>query len=151
MQTGNQHAVEVLNGLIKTTLDSVGGYREAAENSDRSQYKSMFAERAAKRERLARELQQEVRSLGAEPETEQGIMGKAHNKFVDLKNAVTGGGDDKSVIDEVERGEDHIRDKFAEALKDDELPENVRMTVSRAFQSVKADHDEVSRIKHSLH
>lgn len=149
-QHGNEHAVKVLNGLIKTTLDSAGGYREAAENADRSQYKAMFAERVNKRQRLAQELQQQVRALGGEPEMEQGALGKAHNKFVDLKNALTGG-DDKSVIDEVERGEDHIRDKFQHALEDEDLPPNVRNVVSRAFQEVKAEHDEVSRIKHSLH
>ena len=86
MRESNEHAVDVLNGLIKTTLDSVGGYRDAAENADRSQYKAMFADRAAKREQLARELQQQVRTLGGEPKTEQGMLGKMHNEFVDLKN-----------------------------------------------------------------
>jgi uncharacterized protein (TIGR02284 family) len=150
MADRTHHAVDVLNGLIKTTLDSVNGYREAAENADRSQYKGMFADRVMKREQLARELQEEVRTLGGDPQTEQGIVGKAHNKFVDLKNALTGG-DDKSVIDEVERGEDYIRDKFKDALKDDDLPPPVRSKVERAYQSIKADHDEVSRIKHTLH
>lgn len=150
MRESTEHAVDVLNGLIKTTLDSVGGYRDAADNTDHSQYKSMFADRAARREQLARELQQQVRALGGDPKTEQGIVGKMHNEFVDLKNAVTGG-DDKSVIDEVERGEDHIRDRFKDALDDEELPQEVRTVVARAYQSVKADHDEVSRIKHSLH
>lgn len=150
MQASNEHAVDVLNGLIRTTLDSVGGYRDAAENADRSQYKMMFSERVSRREQLARELQQEVRALGGDPQTDQGILGKAHNKFLDIKNALTGG-DDKSVIDEVERGEDHIKEKFQNALEDGELPPNVRTVVSRAYQSVKADHDEVSRLKHSLH
>jgi len=150
MQTSNEHAVDVLNGLIKTTLDSVGGYRDAAENADRSQYKAMFSQRVGRREQLAHELQQEVRALGGDPQTEQGILGKAHNRFLDLKNALTGG-DDKSVIDEVERGEDHIKEKFQNALEDEDLPANVRTIVSRAYQNVKADHDEISRIKHSLH
>ncbi len=150
MADRNEHAVDVLNDLIKTTLDSVNGYREAAENADRSQYKGMFADRAVKRERLARELQDEVRALGGDPQTDQSMLGKAHNKFVDLKNALTGGSD-KAVIDEVERGEDHIRDKFKDALDDDDLPAQVRSKVERFYQSVKADHDEVSRIKHTLH
>ncbi len=150
MADRNDHAVDVLNGLIKTTLDSVNGYREAAENADRSQYKGMFADRAMKREQLARELQEEVRMLGGEPKDEQSMAGKMHNKFVDLKNALTGGSD-KAVIDEVERGEDHIRDKFKDALDDNDLPPQLRSKVERFYQSVKADHDEVSRIKHALH
>lgn len=148
MADRNEHAVDVLNGLIKTTLDSANGYKDAAENAEQSQYKGMFADRAVKREQLARELQEEVRALGGKAKTEQGALGKMHNKFVDLKHAL--GGDDKSVIDEVERGEDYIRDKFQEALKED-LPQPVRAKVERCYQSVKADHDEVSRIKHTLH
>lgn len=149
MQT-HEHAVDVLNGLIKTTLDSVGGYEDAAENTDNTQYRSMFAQRASKRRQLAQELQQQVRTLGGEPQTEQGILGKAHNKFVDIKNAVTGGSD-KAVIDEVERGEDHIKAKFEQAMQDDDLPSTIRSTLTRFYQDVKADHDEVSRIKHTLH
>jgi len=146
----NEHTVDILNGLIKTTLDSVGGYREAAENADGSQFKSMFTQRASKRKELARELQQQVRALGGEPEDDQGMVGKAHNKFVGLKAALSGN-DDKAVIDEVERGEDHIKEKFQDALEDDDLPSPARDAVSRAYASIKADHDEVSRIKHTMH
>jgi len=150
MRDNTEHAVDVLNGLIKTTLDSVGGYQEAAENADNSRFKGMFSERAMKREQLALELQEEVRALGGDPQRSQGMLGKAHNKFVDLKNALTGGSD-KAVIDEVERGEDHIKDKFEDALEDDDLPASVRTKVARCYESIKADHDEVSRIKNTLH
>ena len=149
MQT-DDHAVKVLNSLIETTLDSANGYREAAENADGSQYKQMFSERAAKRTELVRELQQEVRSFGAEPEDDQSLLGKAHNKFVDVKNALMGGHDDKAVINEVERGEDVIKAKYETALNDDALPQTARDLVSRAYGSIKADHDEVSKLKHSF-
>jgi len=150
MHESNQHAVDVLNGLIKTTLDSVGGYKDAADSADSSRFKGMFAERAMKREQLARELQEEVRALGGDPREHQSLLGKAHNEFVNLKAALTRN-DDKSVIDEVERGEDHIKDKFEDALEDDDLPPSVRTKVARAYESIKADHDEVSRLKHTLH
>jgi uncharacterized protein (TIGR02284 family) len=141
------HAVAVLNDLIKAALDSAGGYRDAAEHAgERYNYRSIFADRAARRDQLAMQLQQEVRSLGADPETAHGIMGKAHNTFLDLKSALVGGSD-KAVIDEIERGEDHIKGKFEEAMRDDDLPEAVRSAVSLAYQAVKADHDDVSRMK----
>jgi uncharacterized protein (TIGR02284 family) len=150
MQHSNEHAVEVLNGLIKTTLDSVGGYRDAAESVDDTQCKTLFRDRASMRQQLASKLQQEVRMLGGEPQTDQGVVGKMHNKFVELKSAVTGSSD-KAVVDEVERGEDHIKERFEDALEDGELPASVRTTVGSAYQSIKADHDEISRIKHTLH
>jgi uncharacterized protein (TIGR02284 family) len=149
MHTGNDHAVKVLNSLIETTLDSANGYREAAENAQSSQFSSMFSDRAQRREQLAGELQQEVRSFGGSPETDQSMLGKAHNKFVDLKNAIMGG-DDKAVINEVERGEDFIKAKYEAVLDDAELPSTARELINRAYGSIKADHDEVSRLKHQF-
>jgi uncharacterized protein (TIGR02284 family) len=151
MQSDQGHAVKVLNSLIETTLDSANGYREAAENARDGQLKTLFSERAQRRADLASQLQQEVRSFGGEPETDQSALGKAHNKFVDLKNAVMGGDNEKAVIDEVERGEDVIKAKFERALNDDDLPSNARQLVSRAFESIRADHDQISALKHSMH
>src|SRR5690349_16048417 len=111
MHSSDDHAVKVLNGLIETTLDSANGYTDAAENIDNSQFRTMFSERSARRMEIAHRLQSEVRSFGGEPEDSQSLLGKAHNKFVDLKNALTGGHNDKAIIDEVERGEDFIKDK----------------------------------------
>ena len=148
MQT--DHAVKVLNSLIETTLDSANGYRDAAESIDRTDCKTLFAERASRRQELAMQLQQEVRSFGGEPETTQSTLGKAHNKFVELKNAITGGSD-KAVIDEVERGEDIIKAKFEQALRETDLPPHAREVLQQAYGSIKSDHDDVSRLKHPLH
>jgi uncharacterized protein (TIGR02284 family) len=149
MQGDQQHAVKVLNSLIETTLDSANGYKEAAQNAESAQFRTLFEERSRRRLDLTRQLQQEVRSFGAEPEDDQSVLGKAHNKFVDLKNALSGGPNDKAVINEVERGEDVIKAKYEKALNDEDLPSNIRQVLSQAYQSVRADHDEISRIKHS--
>lgn len=151
MQPNQDHAVHVLNSLIETTLDSVNGYREAAENARDGQLKTMFSERSRRRLDLTRQLQQEVRTFGGEPKDEQSMLGKVHNKFVDLKSAVAGGDKEQAVIDEVERGEDVIKAKFEKAMRDDDLPANAREVVSRAFESIRQDHDEISALKHSRH
>ncbi|MEO5868133.1 MAG: PA2169 family four-helix-bundle protein, partial [Sphingomonas sp.] len=63
--------------------------------------------------------------------------------------AVTGQ-DDKAIVNEVERGEDHIKAKFEDALKDDGLTPETRSAIGAAWTSVKAGHDEMSALKHSL-
>ena len=150
MHTANDDAVKVLNSLIETTLDSANGYKDAAEHVDNPQYKAMFAERSSKRMQLAHRLQDEVRSFGGEPLDHQSVIGKLHNKFVGLKDAAMGGHSDKSVIDEVERGEDVIKKKY-EMATEEALPTEAKAVIADAYQSVKADHDEISRLKHSLH
>lgn len=149
MDTANDHAVKVLNSLIETTLDSANGYKEAAENTQSPQFTSMFAQRATRRAELVAQLQQEVRSFGGAPETHQSLLGKTHNKFVDLKTAIMGG-DDRAVINEVERGEDFIKAKYEAVLEDHDLPPAARDLINRAYGTIKSDHDEVSRLKRQL-
>ena len=150
MHTTSEHTVKVLNSLIETTLDSASGYREAADAAGSAQFRDMFSTRAQRRMELARQLQQEVRTFGGTPEDDQSFLGKAHNKFAELKGAVTGQ-DDKSVVDEVERGEDVIKAKYEKALRDDDLPTDVRDLLNQAYGSIRSDHDEISRIKHQMH
>jgi uncharacterized protein (TIGR02284 family) len=150
MQTSNDGTVRVLNSLIETTLDSASGYRDAAEAIDDPQLKTMFAERAQRRRELAQRLQQEVRSFGGEPEDDQSLIGKAHNKFAELKGKLMGNSE-KGVIDEVERGEDVIKAKFERAAEDDDLAGQAREIVLQACQSIRADHDDISRMKHQMH
>ncbi len=146
----NDRAVHLLNSLIETTLDSVNGYREAAENVRDPELRSMFEQRASRRAEISSELQREVRSFGGEPRTDQSMLGKMHNKFVDLKKSVSGDSD-KAVVDEVERGEDVIKAKFERACQGSDLPVPARDVVTKAYGSIKADHDDISRIKHQMH
>ena len=150
MQTHDDRAVKVLNSLIETTMDSAHGYRNAAEGADNPEFKTLFSERAGKREELCRRLQQEVRTFGGEPEDDPALLGRIHNKFAELRGDL-GGRDDKGVIDEVERGEDVIKAKFEAATRDTDLPEPARQLVMTEYASIKADHDTISQLKHRTH
>ena len=66
-----------------------------------------------------------------------------------MKAAVTGR-DDKAIINEVERGEDYLKEKFEAALNSGHLSGESRAVVERAYQSVRKGHDQVSSIKHGL-
>ena len=150
MQDSNERAVDILNGLIETTLDSANGYKDAAEAVENPQFRTLFAERAAERTQLSMRLQQEVRTFGGDPERDQSMLGKAHNKFTELKGKLMGSSD-KAVVDEVERGEDVIKAKFEKAASSADLPEPARQAVQSAYAVIRADHDHISQLKHSFH
>ncbi|WP_292037076.1 MULTISPECIES: ferritin-like domain-containing protein [unclassified Brevundimonas] len=147
MHADNERAVKALNDLIETTLDSVHGYRHAAEGASNPELKSMFRDRANQREELGRRLQADVRNLGGEPEDDQSLLGRIHNKFAELRGELMGR-DDSGVIAEVERGEDVIKARFEEAAKDASFPETLRQRISAEYATIKADHDAVSSLKH---
>ena len=66
-----------------------------------------------------------------------------------LKSMVTGQ-DEKALINEVEAGEDHIKAKFEDALRDKDISPSARGAIEQAYASVKAGHDEMRDIKHSM-
>ena len=147
--TETNHDIRTLNGLIATTLDSVDGYTEAAKDAGNSRYAALFTARAGERRQVVTALQGEVSRLGGNPEDDGTILASAHRAFLDLKAAVTGQ-DDKAIVNEVERGEDHIKGKFADALQDSELSGPVLAAIRSANASVIAGHDEMRALKHSL-
>lgn len=143
------HDVSVLNSLIATTVDSVDGYRTAAAETESEQFRSIFTDRANEREDLILDMQSRVRALGAEPEDDGTALASAHRVFLNLRNAVTGS-DDASVVKEVERGEDYIKNKFETALADTELSNETQQIVRDCFASVRQGHDQMSSLKHGL-
>ncbi len=143
------HDIETVNDLIKTTIDSVDGYRSAAESADSGQFQSIFFERANERQRVAEELRVHVRALGGEPEDDGSILAGAHRAFMNLRDAVTGL-DDQAVIAEVERGEDHIKAKFETALEDNNLGTETRTLISQGYDSVKSGHDQMRDLKNGM-
>jgi len=131
------HDIAVLNSLIETTLDSVDGYRRSAEEASSSRFSSEFLSRATEREQVVRQLQGEVRRLGGSPEDDGSVLAAAHRAFLTIRDRATGG-DDASVIAEVDHGESYLRGKWETALKDDELSPEVRSLITQCWESVRA-------------
>jgi uncharacterized protein (TIGR02284 family) len=145
----HSEAISTLNTLIATTIDSITGYENSAKDIDNQRFREIFRQRADDRQRVVEELRSEVRRLGGDPEDGGSFLGKTHQRFEDLKAAVTGG-DDQSVINEVERGEDYLKEKFEAALNSDALSGDSRSVVERCYQSVRSGHDQMSQLKHGM-
>ncbi|HEY0503319.1 MAG TPA: PA2169 family four-helix-bundle protein, partial [Lysobacter sp.] len=109
---------------------------------------TLFERRASERQAAVAALQAYVVSQGGKPEDDGTVLAGAHRVFVDLRAALTKG--DAAVVKEVERGEDHIKHKYEEALKDLELSPAARDAIDKAYASVKQGHDEMSRLKHGF-
>jgi uncharacterized protein (TIGR02284 family) len=144
-----QDEISTLNTLIATVIDSITGYEDAASNSEAGRFQQMFRERAGERQRVVEDLRAEVRRLGGNPEDDGSFMGKTHQRFLDLKSAITGR-DEQAIVNEVERGEDYLKEKFETALNSDTLSGDSRSVVESAYQSVRSGHDQMSQLKHGM-
>jgi uncharacterized protein (TIGR02284 family) len=141
--------ISTLNTLIATTIDSITGYEDSAQNIDNERFREIFRQRASERQQVVESLRSEVRRLGGNPEDDGSFLGKAHQRFEDLKAAATGR-DEKAIINEVERGEDYLKEKFEAALNSDSLTGESRAVVERCYQSVRSGHDQMSQLKHGM-
>jgi uncharacterized protein (TIGR02284 family) len=141
--------ITTLNTLTATLIDSVNGYRDAASHADSGRFQELFRKFADERSRVVEQLRAQVTTLGGNPEDDGSFLGKTHQRFLDLKAAVTGR-DDKAIINEVERGEDYLKEKFEAALKDGDLSQESRAAVEAAYQSVRQGHDQMSDLKHGM-
>lgn len=142
-------SISTLNTLIATTIDSITGYENSAKNIHDERLREVFRSRADERQKVVEELRAEVRRLGGDPEEGGSFLGKAHQRFEDLKAAITGR-DEKAIINEVERGEDYLKEKWQAALQSGNLHGETHDLVERLYQSVKQGHDQISQLKHAF-
>ena len=59
--------VGTLETLTTTLIDSINGYRDAAQNAESSQFQELFRSMADDRSRVAEDLRGEIRRLGGNP------------------------------------------------------------------------------------
>ena len=137
--------VSVLNELIETSKDGEKGFEKAAEDAHDAELKSLFAEAARRCREGAAELQTRVRAEGGSPENTGTAAGTVHRGWMSLKEAVSSR-DDKAILEECERGEDHAKAKYRKALEQN-LPADIRAIVDRQYQGVLANHDRVRTLR----
>ncbi len=126
MPDGN---IRILNDLIATCRDSESGYGKAAKGVHADDLRDLFTGISAQRDRFAGELEELVRSLGAQPETTGHIGGALHGGWVDLEQSIRPK-DDATFIEECERGDRETLNHYDRALTH-ELPTKARAAVER--------------------
>jgi uncharacterized protein (TIGR02284 family) len=143
------HDISVLNSLIETTIDSVDGYRRSAQEATNSRFSAEFLDRANEREQVVSQLRDRVRQLGGNPEDDGSVLAAAHRAFLTLRDKITGG-DDSSVIAEVDHGESYLDGKWQTALKDGGLSTETRSLIQRNYDSVREGRERFRRLNEDL-
>lgn len=140
-------AVDILNDLIEICRDGENGFRTAASAVKGQHVKAMFERFSRQRAEMARELQEEVRKLGADPTKMGSTSAALHRSWINIK-ALVGGNDDHAIVAEAERGEDAAKAAFENALKQN-LPAGARELIEQQAAIVFTAHDEVRALEKS--
>jgi uncharacterized protein (TIGR02284 family) len=139
-------AITTLNQLIAIAVDGVEGFRLAFDRAEDPQLKTLFTQLAIDRQAVVTALQSEVRRLGGEPEDEGTLAGSAHRAFTSMKAAFTDT-DRTGLLNEVERGEGYAVEQFEAALREGDLPPEVRTVIEAQLAEIRRSRDSVTSMK----
>jgi len=141
----NDNVISILNNLTETCRDGQEGFREAADYAESPDLKMFFRQQSLERAQYVGDLQQQVQALGGDPEKSGSTSGAVHRAWMSIKGTLTGK-DDKSILNEVERGEDSAVEAYEDALRQG-LPANLKTVVEKQFLEIKGIHDRVKQMR----
>lgn len=147
--TTNTMVVDTIKDLISICNDGRDGYRQASDVVDTGVYKTLFNEYATQREQFALKLGNLLVDLGYEPESQSGFMAALHRGWMNLRVALSSN-DERTVLEECERGEDAAKDAYTDALEKP-LPDNVRGVVQDQYEQIIAAHDRIRDLRNMKH
>lgn len=137
--------VDSLQELIRTNIDSQKGFTQAAETIEDAGIATLFREIAADRGANAGELQRYVALNNETPEEQGSTMGAMHRWWLSARGTLNGG-DDHVVLIEAERGEDTIKHKYEEVLKET-AGSPMNAVLQKQYSAVKAQHDRIRALR----
>lgn len=136
--------VDTLNAIIAIALDGASTLAKGADIVRDQRLKLRLASLAAERDAVVARLQEEVRSLGGVPEDRGTVVGSAHRLYTEVKLALDPS-DRRAVIEEIQRSEERVREKFQDLLsRDTALPLAVREIVEAQFEQIRRSCNEVN-------
>ncbi|MCR6655092.1 MAG: PA2169 family four-helix-bundle protein [Opitutus sp.] len=149
MKSTNEKTIAVLNDLIETCKDGQNGFRTAAEDAKDAELSRVFSNYAAQRAQFIRELQEQVRTLGGDPDKSGSVSGTLHRGWINLKAAMSKN-EPHAVLAECERGEDAAVANYRDASNNLYLDAETRALIERQAAGVQEAHDRVKQLRDSV-
>jgi uncharacterized protein (TIGR02284 family) len=137
--------ISILNGLIGATLDSARHYRKVAGNIGNPRIRALFEHLSTQRKQVAQTLQDQLAAVSGDPLPDGMPAAHASRLFGNLRHAMDYGY--CALIDEVERGEDHVKAKYECALENGRLSGLSHTVVQNAYASVCEGRAEMHALK----
>ena len=141
--------IENLNDLIRIHNDRIAGYEHALNElqQDDAELKQLFTNLISESHQFKMELGTEVGALGGDMESNTSESGKIHRALMSLKEAF--GGNNKTLLENCEYGEDITQKAYKSALEDEYLPAYLQQMLVRQQSILKAAHDKVKALRDS--
>lgn len=139
--TLNKDTIEGIQNLIEINIDSAKGFDEAAEKVDSNAIADLFRTCASERRGYANDLRSLAAINAEQPVSDGSWKGTVHRWWIDLRGKVQSG-DEHAMLAEAERGEDAIKHRYEDTLKET-AGSAVNDVLQSQYAGVKARHDQI--------
>lgn len=137
--------VSIINELIATSKDGEKGFLEAASLVKDPDLKILLEQFSRECGDAARELQECAVSAGGYTDNTGSAMGAVHREWMNIK-ARAAPNNEKAVLQECERGEDHAKAIYAKALRA-EMPMPIKDVVKKQYNGTLQHHDRIRALR----
>jgi uncharacterized protein (TIGR02284 family) len=137
--------IDKLQDLLRVNIDSENGFRDAAQQVEDVALRRIFRQFADERQNNTAELKQFVELNGEAPVEDGSVMAALHRTWMDFKAALSSN-DAKAVLNEAERGEDHIKHMYEDVLTES-VGSAIHDVLQHQYVKIKAAHDVVRDLR----
>ena len=135
-----------IRDLIIINNDRFEGYQKAANETKDADLKAMFTRFSSQSKMFNADLQKLIPDSETPKDSATSASGKLYRTWMDLKAAVTAN-DRKAILSSCEYGEDVALKAYKEALNDEDIPEDVRITLRKHKNELQEAHDSVKSLR----
>ena len=143
----NEAVEETLRSVIQSLIDGQEGFQKIGEHLKDETLRRYFAGESLKRAEFRGDLEEILHLEGVHDVKEKGTVGGAiHRTWGDIKAHL--GGEDHSLLETAEAGEDAAKKAYEEALEN-RLPLPIKQLLDSQYVHILASHDYVKAARDS--
>jgi uncharacterized protein (TIGR02284 family) len=135
--------------VIEVLHDGERGFASLSDHLKEPSLKTYFAEESSRRAQFATELEAVLSAATGKTINEGGTAsGTIHRVWGEVKGNL--GGNDHTLLETAEQGEDAAKRAYAEVLKETDLPPAIRTILIKQQPHINASHDKVRGFRDSI-
>ena len=149
MSKQNQPTIDSLHKLVELNKDSDRGYKEASENIEDPELKTILYRLSQQRAEFRGELEDILhKDYKDDANPSDSFLSKLHRSWMDFKTSISSN-DNEAVLNECVRGEKHAIETYEEALST-KLPSYIQEKVAEQLTLIKGALNQVQEFKASV-
>ncbi len=138
-----------LQKIVDICKDGVEGYSRAATELEDGELKTIFGRLSQQRKLFIEEIKDEARDYGVKLDIDGTTKGDLHRFWLTVKSKLTGH-DDEKIIEASLTGENAAVETYHEVLQENDLPSNLRDTLSKQVDLVSGAITQLKEFKKSV-